>query len=258
MECCIKHPGLDAVKNVLDEYLHRKYVVQLNGLCTVNYQGRAQSSLDRGERVVIKKQDGAFLVHGPDKYQPRNWQPHVDTWTTAIHEENGEHVLQLRAERTNPHEAVELTFEDVSLLYVTQLVDKAELQVRGHEIDIHEAIEDEPRLVEDGFTVIEREKETPAGFIDVFGRDQENRLVVVEVKRHPDYNTVLQLQRYVNEIRDEYAKTVRGILVAPDITEKVLAYLEERDLEFVDVAMEDVISSYESLDQQADLNAFTA
>lgn len=257
MECCIQNPSLDAAKNVLDEYLHRRYIIQINGLCTVNYQGRAQSSLDRGERLVVKKQDDAFLVHGPDQYQPRNWQPKVDTWTTTLDEENEEQVLRLRAERSDPREMVELTFEQLSLIYVTQMVDKAELQVRGHEVDIHEAIEDEPELVEDEFTVIEREKETPAGYIDVFGRDQNDDFVVVEVKRNPDYNTVLQLQRYVNEIQDEYAKTVRGILVAPNITDKVLAYLEERGLEFVDVDMEDVIPSYESLDQQADLEAFT-
>jgi hypothetical protein len=32
------------------------------------------------------------------------------------------------------------------------------------------------------------------------------------------------------------------------MTEKVLDYLEERDLEFVEVDMEDVINSYEAID----------
>ena len=257
MECCIQDPSLDAVENVLEEYLHRDFVVQLNGLCTVNYQGRAQSSLDRGERLVVKKQDNAFLVHGPDQYQPRNWQPQVDTWTVEQDEENDEDVLMLRAERTDPQEIVELTFENVSLVYVTRMVDKAELQVRGHEVDIHEAIEENPGLVEDDFIVVEREKETPAGYIDVFGRDTEDTFVVIEVKRNPDYNTVLQLQRYVDEIEKEYTKQVRGILVAPKMTDNVLAYLEERGLEFVEVEMEDVISSYDSLDRQQDLQQFT-
>jgi RecB family endonuclease NucS len=133
-------------------------------------------------------------------------------------------------------------------LTVDKLVDKSELKIAGHEVDIHEAIEEEPEIVEQGLKVIEREKETPAGFIDVFARDQKGRYVVIEVKRNPDYNTVLQLQRYVDEIKDEFRGDVRGILVAPKMTDKILDYLEERDLEFVDVEMSDVINSYDALD----------
>ncbi|PSH02379.1 MAG: hypothetical protein BRC26_00865 [Nanohaloarchaea archaeon QH_8_44_6] len=143
---------------------------------------------------------------------------------------------------------VEIRFEDLEFLIVTQLVDSSDLKIRGHEIDIHESIEEDPKIVEEELKVVERERETPAGFIDVFGRDSEGNYVVIEVKRNPDYNTVLQLQRYVDEIEDEFSLNVRGILVAPKMTDKVLDYLEERGLEFVGVEMEDVIASYETID----------
>jgi len=246
MEKLIQNPGFSEAKEVLSEYLKREYTVQLNGLCSVNYQGRAKSKLDRGERLVIKKQDSAILVHGPDNYQPKNWQPEVDSYSVSVEEEND--VLVLKAERFDPDEVVEVRFEDIELLTVDQLVDKSELQVSGHEVDIHEAIEDDPEIVEEGLKVIERERETPAGFIDVFARDGEDNYVVVEVKRNPDYNTVLQLQRYVDEIEDEFKGDIRGILVAPKMTDKILDYLEERSLEFVRVEMADVISSYEAID----------
>jgi RecB family endonuclease NucS len=122
------------------------------------------------------------------------------------------------------------------------------LKIAGHEVDIHESIEEEPELVEEGLKVVERERETPAGFIDVFARDKTDNYVVIEVKRNPDYNTVLQLQRYVDEIEDEFNGDIRGILVAPKMTDKVLDYLEDRGLEFVEVDMEDVIPSYEAVD----------
>ncbi len=249
-----EQPGFSEVKAVLDQYVGRPFTVQLNGLCTVNYQGRAKSSLDRGERIVLIKQDSALLVHGPEQYQPKNWQPRVDAWTVDV---DGD-VLRVQADRMNPRERVEIVFDDVSLLVVDQLVDTSELQVRGHEIDIHEAIENNPALVEDGLTVVEREKQTPAGFIDVFARDEKGDFVVVEVKRTPDHNTVLQLQRYVEEIEKEYAGRIRGVLMAPTISEKVLAYLEDRGLEFVEVDMADVITSYTPLDTQTGLDAFTA
>jgi RecB family endonuclease NucS len=257
MEKLLKNPELKGAEETLAEYLRREYTVQINGLCSVNYQGRAKSKLDRGERLVIKKQDSAILVHGPENYQPKNWQPEVDSYSVEIDEEEGH--LVLKAERFNPDEVVEVHFEQIELITVSQMVDKSELKIAGHEVDIHEAIEDEPEIVEDELKVIEREKENPAGFIDVFARDKEDNYVVIEVKRNPDYNTVLQLNRYVDEIEDEFQGKIRGILVAPKMTDKILDYLEERDLEFVEVDMEDVIASYETIDNiQKGLSDFGA
>lgn len=257
MEHLVAEPTLEDARDLLREYLSRPYTVQVNGLCSVNYRGRAKSRLDRGERIVIVKQDSALLVHGPDNYQPKNWQPDVDTWDVAVDDEHDE--LVVTATRKDPDEVLEIRFDAVDLLTVDKLVDQADLTVHGHEVDIHEAIEETPALVEDDLTVIERERETPAGYIDVFARDVDDNYVVIEVKRNPDYNTVLQLQRYVDEIEDEFAGTVRGILVAPKMTDRVLDYLEDRGLEFVEVAMEDVISSYEAIDTaQKGLSDFAA
>lgn len=244
MERSLENPDFGEAEEILSEYLRRNYTVQMSGLCSVNYQGRAKSKLDRGERLVIKKQDSALLVHGPENYQPKNWQPEVDEWDVKAQDDE----LLLKAQRKNPDEIVEIRFENLEFLIVTQLVDSSDLKIRGHEVDIHESIEDDPDIVEEELKVVERERETPAGFIDVFARDSKGNYVVIEVKRNPDYNTVLQLQRYVDEIEDEFSGNIRGILVAPKMTDKVLDYLEERGLEFVEVEMEDVIASYEKID----------
>lgn len=255
MKKLVQNPELEEAREILAEYLRREYTVQVNGLCSVNYQGRAKSKLDRGERMVIKKQDSAILVHGPDNYQPKNWQPEVDSYSVEIDREH-EHLI-LEAKRGNPEEVVEIRFEELDFVLVDQMVDKSDLKIAGHEVDIHESIEDEPEIVEEGLKVVERERETPAGFIDVFARDEDDNYVVIEVKRNPDYNTVLQLQRYVDEIDEEFKGNIRGILVAPKMTDKVLDYLEDRDLEFVEVDMEDVINSYEAIDNsQSGLSDF--
>jgi RecB family endonuclease NucS len=255
MEKLVRNPDFSEADQLLEEYLRRNFTVQINGLCSVNYQGRAKSKLDRGERLVIKKQDSALLVHGPDNYQPKNWQPEVHSWKVEIDRENDELVLEAR--RTNPEELVEIRFETVDMVMVDQLVDKSDLKIRGHEVDIHESIKESAEIVEEGLKIIKHERETPAGFIDLFCRDVDDNYTVIEVKRNPDYNTVLQLQRYVDEIEDEFSGDIRGILVAPKMTDKVLDYLEERGLEFVEVDMEDVIASYESLDNsQSGLSDF--
>lgn len=255
MKEIVQNPDFDEASEILKEYLSREYTVQVNGLCTVNYRGRAKSKLDRGERILLKKQDSALLVHGPDNYQPKNWQPEVGSFEVEIEEE----TLVLRALRRNPDEVVEIFFEEISLITVDQLVDKSELKIAGHEVDIHEAVEEDPELVEEGLKVVERERETPAGFIDVFARDSDDKYVVIEAKRNPDYNTVLQLQRYVDEIREEFNGEIRGILLAPKLSDKINSYLDERGLEFVEIEMEDVIPSYEAVDNsQKGLSDFSA
>ena len=255
MEEIVQNPDFEEASEILKEYLSREYTVQVNGLCTVNYTGRAASKLDRGERLLIKKQDSALLVHGPENYQPKNWQPQVDSFDVEVKDGS----LVVKALRRNPDEQVEIYFDEISLITVDQLVDKSELKIAGHEVDIHESIEEEPEMIEEGLKVVEREKETPAGFIDVFARDSEDEYVVIEVKRNPDYNTVLQLQRYVEEIEDEFKGDIRGLLVAPKMTDKVLDYLEERGLEFIEIEMEDVIPSYEAVDNsQKGLSDFDA
>ena len=254
MEEIFTEPELEDVEQVLKEYISRPFVVQVCGSCSVNYQGRAKSKLDAGQRMMVVKQDNALLIHGPENYQPKNWQPQTDEFDVRM--DSGQLVIVSR--RFSPKEVVEARFEDVELVYVTRMVDEMDLVVRGHEVDIHEAIEREPEIVEENLKIVEREKKTPAGFIDVFARDSDDDLVVIEVKRNPDHNSVLQLNRYVDEIEEEFpSRSIRGILVAPKASENVINYLEDRDLEFVEVDMEDVIPSYEKFGQsQSSLGQF--
>ena len=53
----------------------KKYTIVIIGSCKVIYEGRASSTLDYGERIVILKQDGSTLIHRPTGYKPVNWQP---------------------------------------------------------------------------------------------------------------------------------------------------------------------------------------
>jgi hypothetical protein len=248
----VHNPDLNEVKEILEEYIRRDFTIQVVATCRVSYSGRAQSKLDRGDRLIIKKQGSAFLVHGPENYQPRNWQPEVDEWSISMEEE----CLVCTSKRNKPEEEVKVSFEEVDMISVSKLVDGSDLKISGHEVDIHDAVEDQPSIVEDGLRVVARERKTPAGYIDILGEDSDSSFVVVEIKRNPDYNTVLQLNRYVKEIRKEFSKKVRGVLLAPKASEEVIDYLEERDLEFKQVDMEDVISDYELTSDQSALEQF--
>ena len=53
----------------------RDNVLIVVGCCSVEYSGRARSTLGWGARIVIIKPDGSVLVHQRAGREPVNWQP---------------------------------------------------------------------------------------------------------------------------------------------------------------------------------------
>src|SRR4029078_6004687 len=64
-----------------------------------------------------------------------------------------------------------------------ELVDEAVLEHDGAERQWHLLLELAPEAIEAGLVVLERERFTDTGPIDLFCRDADGRTVVVEVKR---------------------------------------------------------------------------
>jgi RecB family endonuclease NucS len=93
-----------------------------------------------------------------------------------------------------------------------------------------------PSVIEQGFTPLATERTTAEAAVDIYGEDARGRTVVVELKRRrvgPD--AVSQLRRYVEAIQqDLHADTVvRGILVAPSVTDRARRLLATHGLELV-------------------------
>ena len=207
-------------------------VVTLFGRCTVEYQGRAASTLGPGDRVVVLKPDGTALVHTDEGQQPVNWQPPGCSHDVAV--DAG--ALVVRSERPTPEELLVVRFERVDHAVAYDSSDPSDLTLTGTENDLRERILDDPDVVEPGFEPRATERETPAGAVDIFGEDADGNTVVVELKRRrvgPD--AVGQLTRYVDALeRDLHAgQRVRGVLVAPSVTDRARRLLAERGLEFV-------------------------
>jgi hypothetical protein len=165
-------------------------------------------------------------------------------------------TLHVVSRRENPDETLRIAFEAVYQVTTLDADDDRELDLRKTEADLRNRIADEPEIVEDGFEVVEFERRSVAGAMDVFGRDSEGRPVVVELKRRrvgPD--AVGQLSRYVEAVRreadpsgpgggdgdgreSETAGRVRGVLVAPSVTPRAEELLEHEGFEFVCVGMD--------------------
>ena len=217
-------PDGETVADLFETARYRQETVLLFARCRVDYEGRAATELAAGDRVVIVKPDGTVLVHTDEQRTPQNWQPPGATVTVTSTD-----PLRVRAERSNPDEIIDIECETVFFAARLQMADDATLELVGSESDLRERIFAEPALVEDGFRPKSREKETPAGPVDVWGHDADGRPVILELKRRrvgPD--AVTQLRRYVETVGAD----ARGILVAPSVTDRGEALLAEYDLEF--------------------------
>ena len=228
----LSYPTANTVRNLVARGIDRGAMVTLFGRCSVEYDGRAASSLGPGDRHVTLKPDGATLVHTDEGQQPVNWQPPGSVHSVAV----VDGALEVHSKRSNPEERLEITFETVAHAAAFDVSDPEELAVTGTEADLKERILDNPALVESGFTPLATERATPAGAVDIYGEDATGRTVVVELKRRrvgPD--AVGQLDRYVDALeRDLHAGTeVRGILVAPSVTDRARQLLAKKGLEFV-------------------------
>ncbi|WP_255198059.1 endonuclease NucS [Halorarius litoreus] len=225
-------PDAETACAAVTEAIEEAELVSVFGRCAVDYDGRASSTLGPGDRLLLLKPDGTALVHTDEGHQPVNWQPPGCAHEAFV--EDG--TLVVHSTRTTPAEELFVRFDQVEQVARYVVADDSELSLSGTEEDLRQRILDDPELVERGFEPRATERETPAGAVDIYGVDEDGNTVVIELKRRrvgPD--AVGQLRRYVDALRRELHEdaTVRGILVAPSVTERARRLLAEQGLEFV-------------------------
>jgi RecB family endonuclease NucS len=226
-----ENPTVERAVSLVREAFSKKKTLLIVGNCRVDYFGRASSTLEAGERIVILKKDGSLLVHRPIGYEPVNWQPpgclfHVGAVASG-------NVLQIRAVRRNPVESIKIGFDKIFLLCVLSLVDEGLFSLHASEEDMQKAILMKPSLVEEGFKPISYEKKVEPGFMDVYGVDKQGRFVVVEIKRKTaNREAALQLAKYVKAVKGQVNREVRGVLAAPNLAKGVQRLLASLSLDF--------------------------
>jgi RecB family endonuclease NucS len=222
--------SLEELASVLKSAIARRSLVVVFGECRVDYEGRAASRLEPGERVVIIKRDGALLVHRPHGYSPVNWQPSTATIEVAFKPGIG---LLIHAVRDRPREYLTIVFTRVDLVVVGDLVDHGEFTMYLEERDMRDVLVENPWLIEDDLRILEVEKPVGDGYVDIYALDASGRHVLVELKRvTATREAALQLYKYVEAYKKERGETPRGILVAPSFAPTALETLAKLKLEY--------------------------
>ena len=197
--------------------------------CEIAYHGRATTRLGAGDRVILFKTDGSLCVHADRGYKPLNYMPGPTTVS-----QDGDVI---RVYRPASDESLVIVLHEVFEDSALELLDEAVLERDGAERQIHVLLERAPETIETGLVVLERERFTDTGPIDLFCRDTDGRTVVVEVKRTRAVAAhVEQLTRYCERVDlDPAHAPCRGILVAPEIAPQARVMCEARGYLFVEL-----------------------
>ncbi len=225
----LKEPTLAEAAIVIEKAFSARRTLVVAGNCHVHYSGRANSTLENGERLLLIKSDGSLLVHRPTGYEPINWQPSG----AIFHVEVKDDKLEVHGVRQKPREIVKVTFTEVLMVSAMQLFDAGEFILHASEDDMHRAILLKPELFEAGFKPISWEKPVEPGFVDIYGEDRDGKLVIIEVKRKTaTKENALQLSKYIEPIKTKVNRPIRAVLVAPSLAKDVQRLLVSMGLEF--------------------------
>lgn len=225
----LTEPTLAEAAELIEKAFAQRRILIVAGACEVNYAGRASSTLESGERILIIKADGSLLVHRPVGYEPVNWQPAG----SVFHVQVKDGMLEVRGIRQKPRESVRVTFDRVYMVSALDLSDSGDFLLHASEDDMHRAILLKPELLEEGFKPISWEKKVEPGFVDIYGEDKNGKLVIVEVKRKTaSKEAALQLAKYIEPIKAKVNREVRAVLVAPSLGKDVQRMLVTLGLEY--------------------------
>ena len=222
---------LAKAKRVVDSAVSNGEMALVVGRCRVQYEGRAASKLSHGDRLLVVKHDGTFLVHQSKSMKAVNYQGPGALITTRLSDDGKELVVS--ADRKKPKEHISVQFHEVVFARSFKLRDDTSLKLFGTEKELAALLLQDLHLIEPGLVPVKRESWLPKGSIDILARDGKGRLVVIELKRRTaGLAAATQLKRYVGEVTKRKEKGVRGILAAPSITPNALKMIEGEGLEF--------------------------
>ena len=199
--------------------------------CEIRYSGRAEAHLPIGERIIIIKPDNTLLVHQPNGSVPVNYMKEGSSIEISKKENHALITSNNQKYKDNLKIEVFLVHQFIS----QRLEDGQKIHLEGSERDMSDMIYNNPHLISKDFKPLSREEHTKYGFIDVFGHNKKNELVVVECKRYtagPD--AVTQLRRYVEKIKSlRGLKHVHGVIAAPKISPNALKMADDWGFKFV-------------------------
>jgi RecB family endonuclease NucS len=205
--------------------------------CTVDYAGRLATVLPRAVRLLMLKPDGTFMVWadgGGPSVKPLNWMAPP----TVVEERRDEAgaLCGLSVRRLRGDDRLEIDIDEVLSDVDHELDAVAALEKEGLERELQELLADAPQWCGDGLRLVRREWPTDIGPVDLMCRDEGDGWIAIEIKRVATIDSVEQLSRYLERIREDPALgECRGVLAAETIKPQARVLARARGIDCVEV-----------------------
>lgn len=188
--------------------------------CEISYNGRARSTLERGNYVIIRKSDGTLMIHGSTLLKPLNFQPPGATIT-----DNGK-IISIKNK-----ESIEISIFQIIHYFEINEWSNNKITIQDTESDLRNQVINDIHLYFQDVKEIHQEYQTQFGPIDllVVQSDTKN---VIELKRgRAGISACTQVERYMKTLSGK----VRGYIMSPTITKGALEYAKVHDITYLAV-----------------------
>lgn len=224
----LQSPTLADLAEFIEQAHAEGDLITIYATCRVEYSGNREGEIGDGDRIIICKQDGAVAVHRPTGARAVARQGTRSSLETVLQDD----IVRLYSGKGRS-ERIRVDITDPSVAIRENAVDNATLRENQTEKQMHEYILSNPEAIEPGLRLIDHERSTPRGRMDFVAADADGDSVILEIKqpvaKHPHVD---QLRRYVSYFQDSDETVVRGILVAPEIGDRVKRLLRDQGLEW--------------------------
>lgn len=190
--------------------------------CSVEYDGRAYSTLDVGNYLIVHKQDGSFLIHGADLSTPRNYQ-------------GPKSYLEYDGDKLICKSKKELIVVNIhSIINYIKLSDwsTAKIEISRTEKELVDKLcNNWSEYFQKEASDIFREYKTDNGPIDIVGIVGDDYYIVEVKRKKGTINNCVQLKKYAEAID---GNTIE-FLASPAITDNAMKYLSNNGMYWIRV-----------------------
>ncbi len=193
--------------------------------CEVLYDGRASSTLERGNYLVVYKKDRSVSIHGATIVMPRNYMGSGSKLS-----EDGNQIIFRRK-----GEMVCIKIYHIHFLNYLDDWSESKIMICRTEKELAKKIFDNwCDFFDDDFEIVEMEFGTELGPIDLAGFTTTTDYIVEVKRRTITVRDVTQLRRYIEAV-EHRGRTIKGFVAGPTIGKPALAYLKKHGLHYLQV-----------------------
>jgi RecB family endonuclease NucS len=192
---------------------------------SIKYSGRAESTLQKGNYLIIRKKDGSLLIHGSKLTTPLNYQP-----PNAIIEVHNNKIISKRKGET-----ITIIITKIHFYFEPYRWSNHKIEITKTEQTLRKKIINNINTWFTDIVEIHEEYNTPLGDIDMLIITKDLIHHVIELKRKKcDLSSCSQVKRYCGFFTDE-GKNNKGYLMAPDISASATKYIKKINIQFIKV-----------------------